>query len=332
MKNKIAIVLIVLLALAVSSAYAGNFKRIGTAGAQELLIPIGSRGSALGGAVIADVSGVESIFWNPAGLATLEGKQAMFTHLPYVADISVNFGGIAANFENIGVLAVSAKVVSIGDIEETTEAAPEGTGSVFNPTLAVMGLSYAKILTANVQFGANVLYINERIADVSATGFAFDAGFIYDPRWKGFSLGLVIKNYGPDMNFSGSGFDRAYEAAGQRKVQGSATAFELPSFMNFGMAYNFLANGPNDATLMGNFRSNNFAEDLWQGGVEYTYDSKYSLRVGYNYSEQEDYVYGVSFGAGLSYPIGETILTFEYSWTETDVFNDNQYFTAKFDF
>ena len=332
MKNKIAIVLIVLLALAVSSAYAGNFKRIGTAGAQELLIPIGSRGSALGGAVIADVSGVESIFWNPAGLATLEGRQAMFTHLPYIADIAVNFGAIASNFENIGVLAVSAKVVSIGDIEETTEAAPEGTGNVFNPTMAVIGLSYAKILTANVQFGASVLYINERIADVSASGVAFDAGFIYDPRWKGVSMGLVIKNYGPTMSFTGAGFDRAYEAAGQRRVQGQAQANELPSFIKFGMAYNFLANGPNDATLMGNFRSNNFAEDLWQGGVEYTYDSKYSLRVGYNYSEQEDYVYGVSFGAGLSYPIGETVLTFEYSWTETDVFNDNQYFTAKFDF
>ena len=160
MKNKIAIVLIVLLAMAVSSAYAGNFKRIGTAGAQELLIPVGSRGSALGGAVIADVEGVESIFWNPAGLATLEGRQAMFSHLPYIADIAVNFGAIASNFENIGVLAISAKVVSIGDIEETTEAAPEGTGNVFNPTLAVIGLSYAKILTANVQFGASMLYIS----------------------------------------------------------------------------------------------------------------------------------------------------------------------------
>ncbi|MCK4574335.1 MAG: hypothetical protein KAU36_08175, partial [candidate division Zixibacteria bacterium] len=72
--------------------------------------------------------------------------------------------------------------------------------------------------------------------------------------------------------------------------------------------------------------------DLWQGGVEYVYNEMFSLRAGYNFSEQDEYLYGASFGAGLTYPLGDTKLTFDYSWTETDVFDANQYFTLKMAF
>lgn len=332
MKYKITVILMVLLVMAFSTAFAGNSLRVGSAGAQELLIPVGARGTAMGGALTAGVTGVESIFWNPAGLALMDGAEMMFSHQPYFADIDINYGAIATKLEDFGTIAFSAKVVSIGSIEETTEAEPEGTGTTFSPTMSVIGVSYAKVLTANVSFGATFSYINETIFDVSASGMAIDAGFIYNPRWKGVTIGMVIKNYGPTMEFAGPGFDRSFEEAGQRTVSASATTFELPSFIKFGIAYDFMDNGPNFATLTGNFVSNNFSEDQWQGGFEYVYDTKYSIRGGYNYSNQEDYIYGLSFGAGLAYPVGESTITFEYSWTETEFFDANQYFTAKVSF
>ena len=95
MKFKFVILLMVLLVISLFSAYAGNERRSGTAGAQELLIPIGSRGTSMGGAVLATVSGVESMYWNPAGLASLEGTEVMFSHLPYFADININYIGLA---------------------------------------------------------------------------------------------------------------------------------------------------------------------------------------------------------------------------------------------
>ncbi|MGD8922169.1 MAG: hypothetical protein PVH24_02895, partial [Candidatus Zixiibacteriota bacterium] len=94
MKHKLVIVMIVLLVVSLSSVYAGNTRRIGTAGAQELLIPYGSRGTALGGSVVSDAYGVEAMYWNPAGLASLDGTEAIFTHLPYFADINVNYVGL----------------------------------------------------------------------------------------------------------------------------------------------------------------------------------------------------------------------------------------------
>jgi hypothetical protein len=335
MKNKTLILVLVLLVVSLTSAYAGNGGRTGTAGATELLIPVGSRGVALGGGVVANTYGVESIFWNPAGLASLEGTEAMFTHIPYIADIAVNFAGIATSIEGFGTLAASAKVVSIGSIEQTTTTSPEGTGSIYNPTLAVIGLTYARTMTANVSFGATAMLIQENVFQVSSTGLAFDVGFIYDPRWKGVQVGISVKNYGPNMHFSGAGFEQTYEQVGTRRVASTNASFSLPSSINIGLSYNFYNQGFHSATLMGNFRSNNYSEDLWQGGAEYSYNDRYFLRVGYNYSVQTDYLYKTSpsFGAGLMYPLGGTKLSFEYSWRKTNdatgALSNNQFFTFK---
>jgi hypothetical protein len=283
----------------------------------------------LGGAVVSNAYGVEAIYWNPAGLAWLEGTEAMFTHQPYLADIDVNYFGVATNIEGFGALGVSAKVVSIGEMEETTQEQPDGTGRIFSPTLSVLGVSYARILTGNVAFGANAMFIHEDIFEATATGMAVDVGFMYDPRWHGVKLGIAIKNYGPTMAFDGRGFNVSLQ---QRQVSAEGKPFELPSHFNLGVSYDFLDQGPHLATLNGNFRSNNFSEDFFQGGAEYVYNSeygKYALRAGYTGSKDDEFLYGASLGAGVTFDLESMMLSFEYSWTETDVFDDNQFFTVK---
>lgn len=329
MKYTITFLVLILLALSLTSVYAGNVRRLGTAGAQELVIPVGARATSMGGAVVADVYGVEAMHWNPAGLAYLSGSEATFTYLPYLADINVHFAGIATNIEDFGSIGAAAKVVSIGEMEETTWENPDGTGRVYDPTLSVISVTYARIMTERVAFGLTAKLIYERVFEVSAAGVAFDIGFHYEPGWRGFALGLTIQNYGPDMRFSGDGFNRQVQG---REAAPRSASFDLPSSFNIGASYDFLNYESNVVTANGNFRSNNYAQDYWQGGLEYTYRDRYSLRGGYNYADQDGWLYGVSFGAGVVLDIGETKLTLEYSWTETDIFDDNQYFTVKFDF
>ncbi len=325
MKKKIILIVAAVLLVALVSVQAANENRTGTAGATELLIPVGARGSAMAGSVVANSYGVDALYWNPAGLAWLEGTEVMASYLPYFADINVTYFAFGKSIEDFGSIAFSAKVVSIGDIEETTEGFPDGTGNIYSPTLAVIGATYARALTTQVNFGATAHYIREDIFQVSANGFAFDFGFTFEPRWHGVTLGLVMKNFGPkDMVFSGAGFDRQVD---QRPVSSANAKSELPTSINLGMAYNFVNQGNNSATLSGNFRSNNLSDDLWQGGLEYVNSEKYSLRAGYNYSSNNEYLYGFSLGGGLVFDLGETNLAFDYSWTETAVFSDNQYFT-----
>ncbi|MDZ4724369.1 MAG: PorV/PorQ family protein [candidate division Zixibacteria bacterium] len=333
MKYKYITIVSVLLVAGCTSVFAGSSRKIGTAGAQELLLPIGSRGTAMGGAVIANSYGLESIFWNPSGLASLEGSEAMFSHQTYLADMDVNFGGVATTFESFGTVGVTAKVLSVGDIEETTDLQPDGTGNIYAPTLTVIGLTYAKNLTASVAFGATAMFINESIFQVNARGVAFDFGVTYRPNWNGVTLGIAIKNYGPSMRFSGSGFQRVQGEPVDRTVASNSASFELPSSVNLGMAYNFFNSEKNSASLSGNFRSNNFSEDLWQGGAEYSFSNRYFLRGGYNFSSANQYLYGLSLGAGLNFAVGEeSTLSLEYAWNETEVFDDNQYFTLRVGF
>jgi hypothetical protein len=332
MNNKLVLLVLGILLLSLCSAYAGNSGKVGTAGATELLIPVGARGTALGGAVIADPRGVESMYWNPAGLALMQGTELAFSHQPYLADIDVNWGAVATNIEGFGSIGVSAKIVSIGNIEQTTESQPDGTGSVYNPTLAVVGLTYARTLTANVAIGVTAMLIDESIIKVSATGVAFDFGVVYDPRWKGVKFGMAIKNYGPNMKFDGSGFDLTSSDLGTRNVRSTSSSFELPSHIDLGATYNFYNRDKHSLTADGVFRSNNFQDDMYQGGLEYSYNDRYFLRGGYNYSNQSNYIYGASFGGGLSVPVGGSKVTVEYTWTQTKVFSDNQYITLMIGF
>lgn len=313
-------------------AQAQGTVRLGSAGAQELLLPIGARGYALGGSMVADVTGVEATFWNPAGVSLQPGTEVMFSRMPYFAGITTNFVGISTEITDIGHIAFTAKIVDIGDIVETTEAQPEGTGTIFSPTLSVIGITYSREMTHQVSFGITANYINERIAEVSANSVSFDFGFMFDPRWGGVTVGIAVKNVGPDIRFTGRGFDLTAQTLGNRQVRSTNAAAELPSHVVMGLAYKPQMEGLHAVALSGNFQSNNFSEDLWIGGLEYSYDDKYFLRGGFNYSNQQDYILGMSFGAGVAIEMEETIFTFDASWRDTEFFDDEIVFTGKLNF
>ena len=79
LRNLVIFVLLAGLVLEITNtiAYAGSRKRRGTSGANELLIPVGSAATALGGANQALVYGVDAIYWNPAGIARSSANSEM---------------------------------------------------------------------------------------------------------------------------------------------------------------------------------------------------------------------------------------------------------------
>jgi len=85
----------IILILASAVCVAGDDSKTGTAGAEELLLPVGGRSTALAGSNIAEVEGIDAIQWNPAGVAQITGSgEAMFSHMNYFANIGVEFGGV----------------------------------------------------------------------------------------------------------------------------------------------------------------------------------------------------------------------------------------------
>ena len=134
-----AILLLAATVLLTAPAHAGGLDRLGTAGAQELRVPVGAASVALGGSSVAMGGGLSNVFYNPAALASTDQSEAMASWSSYLADADVNYVAISTRLGNQGNLGLSVKVLNVGDITVTTEEAPEGTGEILTPNFAVLG-------------------------------------------------------------------------------------------------------------------------------------------------------------------------------------------------
>jgi hypothetical protein len=320
--------------------FAGSGNRTGTNSASELLIPIGPRDIAMGNSTVAITSGPEAIFWNPAGIAGPQRGVTLFaSHMSYIADIGVECLSTSVHLEEFGTLALQFKALSIGDIPITTTQTPDGSGSTFSPIFFTLGLTYGRQLTDRIRVGITTNLISEQMADVSATGFAFDAGVIYDnlAGVSGLSFGVAVKNIGPQIKFDGPGLNvQAISSDLSREAytyKVDAASFELPSTIELGVGYRNMVGEDNAFIVSAAFQNNNFTDDAYRGGLEYGFQNLLFLRGGYDYSpsatEVRENIFGPSFGAGVHATVGNTDVTFDYAYRSVKFFGANHVFAVK---
>jgi hypothetical protein len=326
------------LAAASATAYA-SADRLGTAGAQELRIPVGARETALGGAVVSEVAGVSALYWNPAGAGNSEATQVLFSHQPYIADMDVEYFAVNAPV-GFGTIGASVKVLSVGDMVVTTEEAPEGTGEIASPTMSVIGLTFARAMTDRVLFGVTGMYVNESILRESAKGVAFDFGFQYHPGLQGLKLGLVMKHFGPSMTFDGPDFERLLLPPDQnpfsqrRSFKTQSAAFELPSSFQFGASYERPLGDESRGLVAGTFQSNNFSDDEYRMGAEYAYRETFFARGSFVATGQDSYLFDRgAFGVGFRVRLAGSDMFADYAFVPvSDWFDDIHHFTVRFHF
>ncbi|MEO8398511.1 MAG: PorV/PorQ family protein [Ignavibacteriaceae bacterium] len=335
-------ILAFILLLVMDNIYAGGGNRTGTGGASELLIPVGVRGISMGQTGVATATGIEALFWNPAGISKMDGSaNVMFSHMNYIADIGVEYGAVSANFEGFGVVSLSVKSLSVGDIPITTTQNPDGTGSTFSPQLLTTGLTYSKQLTERIAVGLTANLITETLGDATANGVAFNVGVIYDNLGdvNGLSFGVVMKNIGSQMKYSGSAlFVQADVNNLNRPPQYytiDAAGFELPSTFELGLGYRPQIDEMNALTVATTFQNNNFSGDEYKFGLEYGYNNTFFIRGGYSMSpksQTETFIYDFSAGAGINYSVEGIDLKFDYAYRNVEFFNGNHVFSLTLGF
>jgi opacity protein-like surface antigen len=324
------------------SVFAGDASRKGTTGADELLIPVGARSIATGGAFLSNVTGLEALYYNPAGLAQGKGTEAMFGFTTYLADIKVSYFAIGSTIGDFGSLALSIKNLNFGDIPITTVDLPDGTGATYSPGYFIAGLTYAKIITDRVSVGVNAKIINETINDVSASGFAVDFGVQY--RFpSNLSIGAAVKNIGTNMSFKGNSLQYNTSLAGgslggpNANYNVPAEEFQIPSYFELSTAYDYPINEDNKIMVGGAFRNNNVTDDELRIGLEYGFQNMFFLRGGYCSSIQKtsgapsNINDGFTFGAGVNYGFTDGMnFVLDYSFQQVKEFpNPNHTFTIK---
>ncbi len=353
MKKKGYVLAAALLLAAVSfsaiDADAQTGKRRGTAGALEMLLPIGARGTALGGSFISAIKGVDAIYWNPAGVAASPyNAELMGSHFNYIADINVEYFAVTAKMGDVGHFGISIKTLDFGDIPVTTELATEGTGEVFSPTFVTLGLTFSRQMTDRIFFGTNLKLISESITAQSASGVAFDFGLQYSTGPEGIKIGIALKNLGPNMTFDGSDTETRVQIAGTepgsrvRNLRTPLASFELPTTLELGISYDLAIGASNKLTVAGNFMNNNFGLDQYGVGGEFNYNDYIFLRAGYALgydsdagsfvSSEEDFLFGPSLGGGINLDIGAFDLMFDYAYRSAKFFDNNQWFSLTLGF
>lgn len=173
-------------------------------GALFLLLPTGARAVGLGRAMTA-LPSQESAFWNPAGLAEVEGSRFVVSRGEHLAGEAVAFSLLLMPGD-LGTLGFSYQLLDLGDQDRTDEQGNVIGELSFRDHLATV--SFATRVVDRISAGLNLKLVRRRIGcrgaclddGVTATTFAVDAGIQAQPvSTIPLRLGVMLAHAGPRL-------------------------------------------------------------------------------------------------------------------------------------
>lgn len=337
----------------------GNLFAQSEATAIFLMVSPGARAGGMGEANVAVANDAYATYWNPAGLATIKGKEFSGMHAQWLpglnlGDMYYDFASYVQHFEGIGTIGISGTYINYGEQVRTDETGPEVI-STFSSFEMAIGLSYGTMLSENLAVGSTAKYIYSRLAPFSAgeqqgagigSSVAVDLGFIWTPGFaRRSAFGVNLQNLGPKITYIDA-----------------AQADPLPTNLKFGFAFKALESEFNKLTFTvdfnkllvvkttddeGNTKSDPFYKAVFSswtdggfsnqikrtnvgGGAEYWYSNIFSLRAGYFYESVGKRKFA-TFGAGLRF----SLYQFDFGYISGDTghpLTDTMRFSLSFKF
>jgi len=271
----------------------------GTVGFEFLRTQVGARPAGMAGAFVAFAKDVNSLYYNPAGIATFSQKTGSFTYLRHLLDFNSGFIGYVQPDMGPGNLGVSVLFMDYGDFPKTDINGQE-TGN-FGANSVALSSSYALSPYKNLFVGASVKYIRSSIDNFAADAVAADFGLLYAIPSQALTLAISASNLG---------------TATSAFVE---TKDPLPSNVRLGFS-KLLAHLP----LVLSFNLYKYRDEDWYGalGGEFILSDNLLLRLGYDSSGRDmqvdsskDRFAGAAIGLGLLW----RTFKIDYSYTSFGV-------------
>lgn len=313
-----------------SCTYGQEFSKTGTAAAQFLKIPVGARAVALGNSFAAVANDATSLYWNPAGIASLNKIDINFTHTQWIADLNHNFFGAVIPIDDRSAAGFGVISLAYGSMEITTIDKPKGTGTFFDANDLSFWFSYARFLLEQVSVGFNVKYISQQIWNERASSIAIDLGALLYTGFYDLKFGLSFQNFGLDMKLDGSDlirpFDSDINSSSNPLVDSklSTSYNSLPVYFRGSLAMSLIGENAPIKALNSSFILTIDAVHLsdnpehYSIGLEYGFLNTLYFRGGYIFNTDES---RYSFGFGLDIHAGSTSFIFDYAYSDYGIFN-----------
>ncbi len=253
----------------------------GTNAGRILSFGIGARQIGMGESFVGIADDINTIHWNPAGLALIRHRAVSFMYVPSILDTYYGYiGGVCPL--KIGTAGFSIVTLQGGDLEVNYD---DGSSKTIKAQQDyVLTLSFAGKMRGGILAGGNIKVINSTLAeDYKATAFAGDVGFLAGiMRNNLLTAGIVIQNLGTKLKY--------LEVAQQLPVTykaGLGSKITLEKIHTVQASLDTIITSDDETKI--------------NTGIEWTYNKLISIRGGYKFKEQ-----AWTVGIGLSYTLKGT--------------------------
>ncbi|MGD8781012.1 MAG: PorV/PorQ family protein [Ignavibacteria bacterium] len=313
--------------------------KVGTTAAEFLCIPVGAKAVGMGGAFVAVADDITAAYWNPGGLSRLTKNEFNANYAEWFIDTKLSWSGLGVRVTPDDYVAVSITILDYGEEPITTIELPEGTGETWNAMDLAIYLSYSRNLTDRFSIGGTAKYIQQRIWNESAHGFAFDVGLLFKTQLEGLNIGMAISNFGQSMQLDGQDLlqpidiDESYDYNNSTITSKLYTdQWELPLIFTVGTAWEFPLSKDLRLTVAADAKIPSNQSTYANLGSQVQLGKYFYARAGYNSLFKPDAEEGLTLGGGINYTLAGLLLKIEYAYLDFGVLGDISRYSISINF
>ncbi len=239
-------ILLILLSITIQIFPQNVSQYAGGAGNVFLRVNFSASGTAMGNAATGYPVGINSLFYNPAGMALKRGIVMGLNHYQWIEDI---------RFDNFSVIyQPNYRFALAGGISAMWMPPLQGkdqNGNITGELNVFSGVAYAGIglqFHPSVYGGVTVKYFYDYLGGYAAKGFAVDVGYFMYTFINGLTFGAAVQNIGQKIKYyqqetdlpltARLGFSYRVASSGLRFNVDVVKARDTDVYYNVGMEYN----------------------------------------------------------------------------------------------
>jgi len=175
---------------------------------------------------------------------------------------------------------------------------------------------------------------------MSSSGYALDIGTLFRTQFNDMTIGMSISNFGTSMRLEGRdtfvNYDEAPQFGGSNDripAFKQTDKFPLPLLFRVGLAIDIFRTESNRLVLAIDAAHPNDNTEYINFGMEYEFNDRLALRLGYKNAFTSDTEEGFTVGAGTKFRlVGNVVLAVDYSYQDFGLLSNVQKFSLGFAF